>query len=395
MKPGWGPQGPKSDSEPSSPAASRGGEKKPPGKPEPAGATLTLAAPQSDAFRLLMERVQQMTGGGAAARDAAAGGAEPPPAAEQAPPPLEPPAAAAPPAGEETPAEPQLERASVGFEMQDGVSAPAEVSPVEHGLEALRQELKAAAGPPLETAYADPGGEPVSFEVQPCILGRLAPPASLIFTSGEEIAEEFRLLMARVKQIATGRRFRRIGIVSASNGEGKSTVSLGLSVAMAQEQRGVLLIEADLRKPSLESTLQLAPGPALCDWLRGSGSTVRTRRLGPNGPELLGAGDITGFRPDSLGSPRMASLLASAERAYDFVIVDTPPLNAVADAVLLQELLDGVLFVVRARATARDVVLKALSYLKPDKVQGVVFNAPRELLPGRYGYGHRRYAREG
>lgn len=357
-----GSEGPTPDPKDDARAEKRGAAEHP-GRAGPKPQTFTFSAPMSKGFRALMERVQHLAVGDASA-------------------------AATPPSSGASTSEPG--RGSVGFEMQDTAPHAAERPRRDTG----RPDAVAPTALP-EIPFAEPSPDPVRFEAQPCILGRLSPLPELIFTPGEEIAEEFRLLMARVKQIAVSRRFRRIGIMSAADAEGKSTVALGLAVAMAQEQRSVLLVEADLRKPSLERTLQLTPGSALCDWLAGTSGIVRTRRLGPTGPEFLGAGDTSTFRPELLGSARMASLLAAAERDYDFVVVDTPPVNAVADSVLLQEILDGVVFVVRSRVSPREAILKALSYLKPDKVQGVVFNAPRDILPGADGYGQRRYARKG
>jgi Mrp family chromosome partitioning ATPase len=126
------------------------------------------------------------------------------------------------------------------------------------------------------------------------------------------------------------------------------------------------------------------------DWLKGaSGLTVRW--VTPPGFALLSGGRLPLERPELLGSARMITLLESARQSFDFVIVDCPPVTPVADAVILQDHLDGFLFVVRARHGPRETVVRAASRLKAGRILGMVFNDQREILRrygyGRYGYG--------
>lgn len=209
------------------------------------------------------------------------------------------------------------------------------------------------------------------------------------------VAEEFRMLRVKVRNIGEERLFRCVGLISSAAGEGKTTMSLGLAAAMAQEpNRRVLLIEADLRKPSIDAHLGISHVPGLGDWLARSGNQpVPLRLLKPHGFFLLSAGTeaVWGENPERLGSERMATLLQAARRYFDFVVVDCPPLIPVADSVILQDMLDGFLFVVRARHAPRETILRALSHLKADRIQGVVFNDCHELLPSYFNFGYRQY----
>lgn len=251
----------------------------------------------------------------------------------------------------------------------------------------LRGAASAGDGPASGRSFDKP-----VFEETTKATGELSNVAAAVLAPGSMAAEEFRLLRAKVKAIGAERSFRCVGIVSATGGEGKSTISLGLAQAMAQEpNKRILLVEADLRKSVIEGYLGLPRTAGLAEWLQGSERTVHVRRVVPQGFDLLSAGHATGEHPELLGSSRMTELLEAARHHFDFVVVDCPPLVPVADSVVLQDLLDGFLFVVRARHSPRETLLKALSHLKPDRVQGLVFNDHREIIPGYYSYGYRQY----
>ncbi len=113
---------------------------------------------------------------------------------------------------------------------------------------------------------------------------------------------------------------------------------------------------------------------------------LRIRKLaGPGGCWVLSAGPGTFSQPEVLASPRMATLLEAATRSFGYVVLDCPPLMTAADAVLLQDHLDGFVFVVRARHAPREAVQRAVSLLKPGAVLGIVFNAQRAIIKA-YNY---------
>jgi Mrp family chromosome partitioning ATPase len=204
------------------------------------------------------------------------------------------------------------------------------------------------------------------------------------------VAEEFRLLRAKVRALDAERRLRVFGIVSAAMGEGKSTIALGLARAFAQEpDTRVLLVEADLRRPTLENYLGLAKVPGLGEWLETGVGPIGLRRVGSGGFYLLSGGLPTHQRqPELLGSERMVSVLESARRSFDFVVVDCPPLLPVADAVLLQDVVDGFLLLVRERFTPWTTISRALTRLKPDRIRGVMLNDHQEIVPRDSSYGY-------
>jgi succinoglycan biosynthesis transport protein ExoP len=206
--------------------------------------------------------------------------------------------------------------------------------------------------------------------------------------------EQFRLLGARLRALGRDRRLRRIGVVSATQGEGKTTISIGLARSLAVDgQHRVLLLELDLRRSAIDAVLGLKPPRVgLRQYLEeGSGSTLTVRRPRGGGFWVLSAGRGTLTRPEVLTSSRMLALLKSAERVFDYTVVDCPPLLPVADAVVFQDHIDGYVFVVRARHSPRETVQRAAELLKPERICGMVMNGHHDILSSYREYAYRRY----
>jgi capsular exopolysaccharide synthesis family protein len=206
------------------------------------------------------------------------------------------------------------------------------------------------------------------------------------------VGEEFRLLRAKLHALRGERNLRALAVVSALPGEGKSTVSLGLCTALAREPgKRILLVEADLRKPSISRSLDLPPAEGLSDWLNGSSLEVPVVLIESGGFFLLRAGEADLERPEDLSSERMHALVQAARKSFDMVILDATPILPVADSVLIQDLVEGLLLVVRSRMTPREAISDALDRVRPEKVLGVVLNDHREYRESYYSYGYHRY----
>lgn len=223
----------------------------------------------------------------------------------------------------------------------------------------------------VESAPEAPTGPPL----QRAVLG-----------SGNYLAEEFRFLASKVSGMVSGH-VAAIGIVSTAPEEGKTTVAIGLAAALARSlSQRVLLLEADLRQPSIERYLGLPRAGGVSEWLSGQSTEVPVRTLAPPSISVIAAGREPFTRPELLGSARMAALIDACRRTFGCVIVDCPPLDPVADAVALQDLVDGFLLVVRARRSPRETVERAVSRLKANRIHGIVFNDQATLLPRPYDY---------
>jgi succinoglycan biosynthesis transport protein ExoP len=165
-----------------------------------------------------------------------------------------------------------------------------------------------------------------------------------------------------------------------------------LASALGREPgRRVLLIEADLRRPSLAGSLGLAPAHGLSEWLNGTLDYLPVRRVEPGGFFLVAAGQTLLRRPELLGSPRMDAILVAARRMFDLVVLDAVPVLPVADTVLMQDLVDGFQLVVRSRRTPREAIHDTLAKLRADRVLGVVFNGHQEYKASHKYYGYQRY----
>jgi succinoglycan biosynthesis transport protein ExoP len=227
-------------------------------------------------------------------------------------------------------------------------------------------------------------------------LGCRVPVLEALTNHRAAAGEDLRLLRARFRDLCRRREARCVAVTSAGPGEGKSTLAVGLAAAMAQDRsQRILLIEADLRRPSLARMLGLAPAKGLGDWLGGQADYLPVRRVEPAGFFLLVAGQTALEQPETLGSTRMGAFLGAARTLFDFVLLDAMPLLPVADAVLIQDLVDGFVCVVRARKTPRAALLAALDRLHPDRVLGTILNDQHDLLPSYAARAYRMYGLSG
>jgi len=190
-----------------------------------------------------------------------------------------------------------------------------------------------------------------------------------------------RVLATRVRALGRDKRLRRVGVVGCGPGEGATTVALGLARALASEPRQrVLYLELDLKRPAADRELGLpAPAVGVTQFLEGK-SEVPVLRHPSGGFWVLSGG---GLRPRPLeprSAARLPRLLSAADRVFDFVIGDCPPLLPDAEGLQLQDHFDGVVFVVRSRHAPLETVRRAARTLRPSLVVGFVLNAQRDIL---------------
>jgi succinoglycan biosynthesis transport protein ExoP len=178
-------------------------------------------------------------------------------------------------------------------------------------------------------------------------------------------------------------------VTSAVGGEGKTTTALDLARSVAEAGERVLLVEADLRRPSLAPALQLEPGPGLSEVLAGQAEVASAVRPGGvDGLSVLPAGTVPPNPAELLGSARMVDTVAALRGGYDKILLDAAPLLPVTDAAVCSRVADGVLLVVRWGRTRRDEVTEAVAMLEQvhARVLGSVLNGRRLTRPERRRY---------
>ena len=200
----------------------------------------------------------------------------------------------------------------------------------------------------------------------------------------------FSILLAE----ATTRRTRVYVVSSPNAGEGKTTVTSNLGVALSQSKRRVLLIDADLRKPGLHRALHMPNEFGLRNLLREE-ANLETAPISsfcrptqfPN-LSLLSSGTGSEEVVELLHSPLVADLLARLTREFDMVLIDTPPMLHMADARIIARQADGAILVLRASSTGREQAEDARNLFDHDRVRlvGTILNRFDPSAEGRSGY---------
>ena len=194
-------------------------------------------------------------------------------------------------------------------------------------------------------------------------------------------AEQYRVLLDRLDRICAERLLRTIAISSCARGEGRSLTAANLCLTAARENREVALVECDLRRPSLARLFDLAPRAGLAEIAEGKAELPQAlSRVG--NLAVLCAGEARD--PAAvMRSPRLAAALEALRATYSLVVLDAPPALALSDAGRLATAADGVVLVVRAGQTQRDVVKMALEALS-HRLVGIVLNCIEEPSYARY-----------
>ncbi len=194
-------------------------------------------------------------------------------------------------------------------------------------------------------------------------------------------AEQYRMLLARLDRASAVKPLRTVAITSCARGEGRSTTAMNLALTVAREGREVALVECDLKRPSLGAMFELAQRPGMAEVVEGKADLPQALTR-VNGVTLLLAGESRDPAA-SMRSPRFASTLDSLRSSFPLVILDLPPALAMSDGGRLAAAADGVVLVVRAGVTPRDLVRMTVESLS-GRLLGLVLNGVDEPGYARY-----------
>jgi polysaccharide biosynthesis transport protein len=205
-----------------------------------------------------------------------------------------------------------------------------------------------------------------------------------------QMAESYRALRTSLLLSSLGAPPRVIMVTSARPQEGKTTTSINSAIVLAQKGTRVLLVDGDLRRPSIHKTLGMGPRSGLSNVLTGSATLAQVIAPSPNLPNLfvLAAGTPPPNPAELLASANMKEVLDELREQYDHIVIDTPPTLSVTDAVVLSPRMDAIILVIRSGQTtkqalrrARDILLQVNAH-----VTGVLLNAVDLRSPDYYYY---------
>jgi polysaccharide biosynthesis transport protein len=205
-----------------------------------------------------------------------------------------------------------------------------------------------------------------------------------------QMAESYRALRTSLLLFNLGAPPKVIMVTSARPQEGKTTTSINTAIVLAQKGVRVLLVDADLRRPSVHKTLGMGPRSGLSNVLTGSATVQQTIATSPILPNLfiLAAGTPPPNPAELLASSNMRDLLAELRQQFDHIVIDTPPTLSVTDAVVLSPRADATILVIRSGQTTKQALRRARDILTQVNahVAGVLLNAVDLTSPDYYYY---------
>ena len=182
-----------------------------------------------------------------------------------------------------------------------------------------------------------------------------------------------------------------IGVTSAMRGDGKSTTSINLAYVLAEKGSKVLLIDGDLRLPSIAKKMEIANSPGLTEVLMDKGISIDTFKSQVNENWwIMPAGEIPPNPSELLGSKRMESVLNLYRQEFDYIIIDLPPANIVSDALSISSFVTGMVVVIRENKTEKRELDRCVKQFQLSNIQilGFVINGSREQSGSYKKYKH-------
>ncbi|MGC6769614.1 CpsD/CapB family tyrosine-protein kinase [Enterococcus sp. LJL51] len=205
------------------------------------------------------------------------------------------------------------------------------------------------------------------------------------------VSEQYRTIRTNIQYSMIDHDLHTLVITSSGPGEGKSTTSANLAVVFADSGKKVLLVDADLRKPTVAKTFNLSNVNGLSSILGKRQVNIQEiiQRSGVDNLHILPSGPKPPNPSELLGSARMSRLIEELKHSYDLIIFDMPPVVTVTDAQILSSKADGTIVVAREDVSNREALRKAKSLLNyvDANILGVVYNGARNMTEQGYYYG--------
>ncbi|MFF2755772.1 CpsD/CapB family tyrosine-protein kinase [Psychrobacillus sp. NPDC058041] len=191
------------------------------------------------------------------------------------------------------------------------------------------------------------------------------------------ISEQFRTVRTNINFSLPNKDLRTLLFTSSSIGEGKSTSAANVAITFAQEGKKVLLVDADLRKPTMHYTFEKSNSPGITNLLTGHWNINEViKESGIIGLHLITCGPIPSNPAELLGSSSMDNFIKEIREIYDMIIFDSPPALSVSDAQILSNKCDGTILVISSGLTEKKSIVKAKEILEASKANiiGTILN---------------------
>lgn len=210
--------------------------------------------------------------------------------------------------------------------------------------------------------------------------------------------EAYKTLRTNVAFSLPGSDCKCIGIASANRGDGKSSIAINLAISLAQINKKVILVDCDMRLPTVASKLGEQSTPGLSNYLSGDCTDIPVVNVVKNGIDIVPSGNIPPDSTTLISSKEMEKLVNILKESYDYIVFDFPPINIVSDAVMMSGLIDGYLIVVRHNSSEYQMIGETVRqmHFADAKIIGFVYNGKGEekkYYRGRNKYYYKSYSK--
>lgn len=190
------------------------------------------------------------------------------------------------------------------------------------------------------------------------------------------VQEAYKTLRTNVTFSLPGSGCKCIGVTSAHRADGKSSVSSNLAISLAQINKKVVLIDCDLRLPTISQKFNIRPIPGLSNWLSGDIEEIPLTHLDDKNIDILPAGNLPPDSTTLISSQEFLRLIERLKESYDYIIFDFPPITIVSDAALLSNVIDGYLIVVRHEKSEYQMINETIRQMQfaDAKIIGFAYN---------------------
>lgn len=210
------------------------------------------------------------------------------------------------------------------------------------------------------------------------------------------VQEAYKFLRTNIAFSLPGNGCKCVGIVSANRGDGKSFIASNLSIALGQINKKVILIDCDLRLPTIAQKFGITSVPGLSNYLSGGLSDIPIVHVEEKGIDIIPSGNIPPDSTTLISSHEFIELIEELKQRYDYIVFDFPPICIVSDAVLLSDTIDGYLIVVRHEKSEIQMIETTIRQMRMTnaKILGFAYNGKnnsRKYYKKGKGYRYSKY----